>query len=599
MTNLRIKWALFVFTVLLFGWYLLPTIRFYQLPGNDPNAVSAPMETTGVQSNVPNPNNPPNLTTNPPPGLTQTTNGEIPGQNLTDQTTHPGGPWRGSSDPSITKLRENAMKLGLDLQGGAYLVYEVDLSKIPAKDRRGDEVDRAIEIIRNRVDQFGVTEPLIQKQGQARIVVQLPGEQDPARAKALIGKTARLEFRLVKTRQELFQALAKVDQVIAQGGAVQDSALADTTAVDSLIAGKNPFSGLFQATQNDAGYVYCPAENLDKAKAYLGRLQKDRGQKDLQSPIVLPGGTILFWGERAFGAGTGNPGQYLYAVSAASELTGEHVADAQVAFGLEPARPNSAGISLTFDKRGSAVFTRLTGNNVGRQLAIVLDNTVKSAPVIRDKIRGGRASITGIDTDVEAKDLGIVLRAGALPTDLTLQEERTVGASLGADSIHKGIRASVVGFLAIAAFMIFYYQLSGSLSVLALILNVFYLVATLGMLRGTLTLPGIAGIALTIGMAVDTNVLILERIREELRGGKTVRGAIEAGYSRAFTTILDTHSTTLISAVVLFQFGTGPIKGFATTLMIGLVANLFCAVFFTRLIYDSMMARRPLEKLSI
>jgi len=182
---------------------------------------------------------------------------------------------------------------------------------------------------------------------------------------------------------------------------------------------------------------------------------------------------------------------------------------------------------------------------------------------------------------------------------LILQEERTVGASLGADSIHKGVLASVVGFIAIAGFMVFYYQLSGSLSVLALILNVFYLIATLGMLRGTLTLPGIAGIALTIGMAVDTNVLILERIREELRGGKTVRGAVEAGYSRAFTTILDTHSTTLISAVVLFQFGTGPIKGFATTLMIGLVANLFCAVFFTRLIYDSMMARRPLEKLSI
>jgi protein-export membrane protein SecD len=574
MTNLRIKWALFVFTVILFGWYLLPTIRFYSLPANPPAAMAQPADTTHTVSRP------------------ESTSFTVPDREGTtvDSTSFR---FRGSANPSIAKLRENAMKLGLDLQGGVYLVYEVDLSKIPPKDRKGDEVDRAIEIIRNRIDQFGVAEPLIQKQGQNRIVVQLPGITDPQRAKQLIGKTARLEFRLVKTRQELFQALAKVDQVVGQGGAVKDSALADTSAVDSLIAGKNPFSGLFQASQNDAGYVYCPAENLDRAKAYLARIQ------DPTRPAILPGGTILLWGERAFGSRTGNPGQYLYAVSAGSELTGEHVADAQVSFGLEPARPNSAGISLTFDKRGSAIFTRLTGNNVGRQLAIVLDNTVKSAPVIRDKIRGGRASITGIDTDVEAKDLGIVLRAGALPTDLILQEERTVSASLGADSIHKGILASVVGFLAIAVFMVVYYQLSGSLSVLALVLNIFYLVATLGMLRGTLTLPGIAGIALTIGMAVDTNVLILERIREELRGGKTVRGAVEAGYSRAFTTILDTHSTTLISAVVLFQFGTGPIKGFATTLMIGLVANLFCAVFFTRLIYDSMMARRPLEKLSI
>jgi len=575
MTNLRIKWALFVFTVLLFGWYLLPTIRFYSLPANPPVAQAAPA---------------PNSTPLKPDSSAFT----VPSPTSTpEDTASDNFHYRGSSNPSIAKLRENAMKLGLDLQGGVYLVYEVDLSKIPPKDRKGDEVDRAIEIIRNRIDQFGVAEPLIQKQGQNRIVVQLPGITDPARAKDLIGKTARLEFRLVKSRQELFQALAKVDQVVVHGGAARDTAFADTSAVDSLIAGKNPFSGLFQASQNDAGYVYCPAENLDKAKAYLKKIQ------DPSRPALLPGGTILLWGERAFGARSGNPGQYLYALTASSDLTGEHVADAQVAFGLEPARPNAAGISLTFDKRGSAIFTRLTGNNVGRQLAIVLDNTVKSAPVIRDKIRGGRASITGIDTDVEAKDLGIVLRAGALPTDLILQEERTVGASLGADSIHKGVLASVVGFIAIAGFMVVYYQLSGSLSVLALILNIFYLIATLGMLRGTLTLPGIAGIALTIGMAVDTNVLILERIREELRGGKTVRGAVEAGYSRAFTTILDTHSTTLISAVVLFQFGTGPIKGFATTLMIGLVANLFCAVFFTRLIYDSMMARRPLEKLSI
>lgn len=554
MTNLRIKWALFVFTVLLFGFYLLPSIRYYSLPATPP----AHADTTVFAVSAPR--------------------------------------WRGSSDPAVAKLRENSMKLGLDLQGGSYLVYEVDLSKIPDSLRKGDEVDRAIEIIWNRVDQFGVTEPLIQKQGENRIVIQLPGLQDPKRAKELVGKTARLDFRLVKTRQELFQALSKVDQLVSRNvsPAAMDSVLSDTTGVDSLLAAKTPFSALFQASQDESGVVYCPAENLDRAKALLSKVQADPSR-----PTVLPGGTILLWGERSFDARSGNPGQYLYALSAQNELTGSNVSDAQVAFGLEPSRPNAAGISLTLDKRGSAIFTRLTGNNVGRQLAIVLDNTVKSAPVIRDKIRGGRASITGIDTDTEAKDLGIVLRAGALPTDLIAQEQRTVGATLGADSIRMGIRATVAGFLAIAAFMMFYYRVSGALAVVALLLNVFYLMAALGMLRGTLTLPGIAGIALTIGMAVDTNVLILERIREELRGGKTIRGAIEAGYNRAFTTILDTHLTTLISSVVLFQFGTGPIRGFATTLMIGLVANLFCAVFFTRLIYDSMMARRPLEKLSI
>ena len=280
-------------------------------------------------------------------------------------------------------------------------------------------------------------------------------------------------------------------------------------------------------------------------------------------------------------------------------LTGDHVADARVAFGLEPTRPSAPGISLTLDKRGGAIFTKLTGNNVGRQLAIVLDNRVKSAPVIRDKIRGGRASITGLTGDAEAKDLGIVLRAGALPTDLVLQEERTVGPTLGRDSIRQGLRAAFVGLALVILLMLIYYRASGALAVLALVLNIFFLMATLGMLRATLTLPGIAGIVLTIGIAVDANVLVFERIREELRNGKTVLGAIDAGYGRAFVTIMDSNLTTLISAIVLFQFGTGPIKGFATTIMIGIIANIFTAVFVTRLIYDSIMVKHPIEKLSI
>jgi len=236
---------------------------------------------------------------------------------------------------------------------------------------------------------------------------------------------------------------------------------------------------------------------------------------------------------------------------------------------------------------------------VGRQLAIVLDNTVKSAPFIRDKIRGGVASITGLDDDTEAQDLKIVLKAGALPTDIIPQEERTVGPSLGADSIRQGVRAALIGGLLVILVMAIYYRASGLLSVLALTLNMVFLFAALGALHGTLTLPGIAGIVLTIGMAVDANVLILERIREEFRNGKTVRGAIDSGYASAFRTIVDSNLTTLISAIVLYQFGTGPIKGFATTLMIGIVANIFTAVFVTRLIYDSILSGRSVKKLSI
>jgi protein-export membrane protein SecD len=581
--NLRIKWTFLIVVLLTFGWYLLPTIRYYSMS-----------EEVRKDAN----------------------------------------------SPKVQGIRQNAMRLGLDLQGGAYLVYEVDLDKIPEDKRTGDEVDRAIEIIRNRVDQFGVTEPVIQKQGERRIVVQLPGLQDPTRAKDLVGKTARLDFLLVKNQQEFLQALSRVDQIATRRGltglakpaagetpaptqglpdsmlatldgttASADSAGADTAAAmaaadtgaaeaavaDSLLASGRPFSSLLQQTGSEAGIGFCPDANYDAAKRILDAITGDPSDGP---PRSLPGGTVLLWGDQEF-AGTQNPGRYLYAVTDRAEITGENVASASVAFGLEPARPNAAGVSLNFDKQGATKFTRLTGNNVGRQLAIVLDHKVKSAPVIRDKIRGGRASITGIATDNEARDLGIVLRAGALPTDLIPQEERTVGPTLGRDSIEQGIRAALVGLALVVLFMSVYYQASGLLSVLALALNLFFLISTLGMLRGTLTLPGIAGIVLTIGMAVDANVLILERIREEIRTGKTVRGAIDAGYGRALVTILDSNITTLISSIVLFQFGTGPIKGFATTLMIGIVANIFTAVFVTRLIYDSVMAKRPIKKLSI
>jgi protein-export membrane protein SecD len=567
MSNLRIKWAFFVAVLLIAAYYFLPTVRYYSMEADQ--------------------------------------------------------------QQSQEKIRENAMKLGLDLQGGSYLVYEVLLDKIDLDKRTGDEIDQVIEVIRNRVDQYGVLEPVIQKQGDNRIVVQLPGLQDPTRARELVGKTARLDFLLVRNRQELFQAMAKVDQVIARRGAdflnvpsdtaeagaatapgdtagtgdlaaVRDTAAAgDTTsaAVDSLLAGENPFSSLFRQVATDEGVAFCPPESYDIAKQMLDAAA---GNPAHQKVAVLAGGTILLWGEREFTPGNDTtPGRYLYALTATPEITGTNIDKAQVSFNLDPARPNAPGVLLNLDKPGAAIFTRLTGNNGGRRLAIVLDQTVKSAPYIRDKIRRGIASITGLTGDNEARDLAIVLKAGALPTDIILLEERTVGPTLGRDSIEMGIRASVLGMSLVILVMAVYYRVSGLLAVLAMFLNLFFLFGALGALRGTLTLPGIAGIVLTIGMAVDANVLVLERIREEIRNGKTVRGAIDSGYRSAFRTILDSNLTTLISAVVLFQFGTGPIKGFATTLMIGIVFNVFTAVFVTRLIYDSVMARGALKKLSV
>jgi len=249
--------------------------------------------------------------------------------------------------------------------------------------------------------------------------------------------------------------------------------------------------------------------------------------------------------------------------------------------------------------KGRADFARVTGNNVGRQLAIVLDGTVSSAPVIRERIPSGDASITGNFDVNSARDLAIVLRAGALPAPVRIIEERSVGPSLGSDSIQEGLRAGMVGTILVVGFMAIYYQLSGLIAIAALVLNLVYIMATLAGFGATLTLPGIAGLVLTVGMAVDTNVLIFERIREELRSKKTVRQAVELGYNRAFRTILDAHVTTIVSALFLFQFGTGPIKGFAVTLIVGLVANMFTAVLFTRMIFDAMLGRGKVERLSI
>ncbi|MBU1887715.1 MAG: protein translocase subunit SecD [Candidatus Omnitrophica bacterium] len=400
------------------------------------------------------------------------------------------------------------INLGLDLQGGMHLVLKVDTSKIP-EEAREDAPNRALEIIRNRIDQFGVREPLIQRQGRDSIVVQLPGVTDRERAIELIGRTAQLEFKLV-----------------------EDS------------------------------------EDLNK--------QADEGKV----PEVYELKTV---------------GKETLLLKAQSELTGDTLVAAEVKF--DQSRFNEPYISIEFNSKGAAIFADVTGKSVGKRLAIVLDGKVHSAPRINEKIPSGRASITGRFSVEEAGDLAIVLRAGALPAPIYIEEERTVGALLGRDSIESGIRASLIGLCLVLGFMLLYYLFAGIVASIAMLLNFVIILGMLGWLHTTLTLPGIAGLILVIGMAVDANVLIYERIREELATGKHIRSAVGAGYNKAFTAILDSNITTLIAAALLFKFGTGPIRGFGVTLSIGIAASMFTAIFVTRIIFDLVTTNKHFTKL--
>jgi preprotein translocase subunit SecD len=403
--------------------------------------------------------------------------------------------------------KEKGLGLQLILNPGA----KVRIMKMAA--------DQALETIRNRIDQFGVSEPDIRPQGNYRILIQLPGIKDPKRAIDLIGKTALLEFKLVDEEGNLEGALKG---------------------------------------------------NIPPGREILYQVSGDwKTDQKRKVPFLLKKRTLL---------------------------TGEYITDARVQIETQFNEPY---VSLSFNARGARLFERITGENIEKRLAIVLDNHVYSAPVIRDKISGGRAQITGSFTMDEARDLAIVLRAGALPAPVKILEERTVGPSLGKDSIEKGFKSMLIGGLVVLGFMIIYYVFSGIIADLALLLNILFIMAGLAFFGATLTLPGIAGIILTIGFAVDANVLIFERIREELRLGKPARAAIEGGYSKALVTILDANVTTFIAALVLFQFGTGPVRGFAVTLSIGIVASFITSVFVTRVIFDYLFIYRRWKKISI
>ncbi len=594
----------------------------------------------------------------------------------------------------LTKVEGNAIRQGLDLQGGTYLVYEVDLpqllrEKAKNKDdrlediinatqrqtekegteffsalqenfnsrdirlnrfygRKGeaddniikelqkeadDAIDRTLENIRNRVDQFGVSEPSIQKEGSRRIVIELAGIQNIQRAKSVIGKTALLEFKLEKDADIVVSLINDIDRVLRKlrkGEAISaesltavDSAETDTTTIvdgekakDKEVSIEELFGEQEQGASKEGDEVVVDEKTFSE-KPFSSLLRQIQGRSEIYVPVkneralqrilqlpevqeIIPGDSEFLWGRETTTMGEE---QYLelHLVKKEPELLGSMLTDAQVQIGgggQSSLQAGGAEVHMELNGEGTKKFAIVTGMNVGKFLAIVLDNKVASAPRIKEKIPSGSARIE-VGKMEEAKDLALVLRAGALPAPIHSITENTVGPSLGHDSIAKGKNSVLIGLLLVVLFMIFYYRASGFVADLALMLNIVFVLAFMAGFHATLTLPGIAGIILTVGMAVDANVLIFERIREELQTGKTIRASIDSGYNRAFRTILDANVTTLITAVVLYSFGTGPIKGFALTLSIGILASMFTAIVVTRLIFDIITSRYAIKKLSI
>ncbi|MDZ7338600.1 MAG: protein translocase subunit SecD [candidate division KSB1 bacterium] len=596
----------------------------------------------------------------------------------------------------IDKLEPKALRQGLDLVGGTYLVYEADLHQLArtlARDRddrfteilaivdkrartenrdffdvleeefkarniplnryygkRGqsddviikelrdearDGIARTLEVLRNRIDQFGVSEPVIAPQGEKRIVIELAGVQDIERAKRIINTTALLEFKLLREPEVTLSLLQDIDKAVkrmrTKGGVGELSAAAAADTAKKLPEGKKA-----QEQEIDLSKLFGGEEKADTAAKgaqpestvvvdqqtfeeypFFSLLRYVEGtdqisvpeqnvaaiKRILQMPEVqkiIPRDGEFLWGAQPY-VSRGQRFYQLYFVKKEPELVGAYLKTADVAFGggESSVRAGQAEVHFELNSEGAKIFRRVTGANVGRFLAIVLDGKVYSAPRIKERIPGGSGRIEGNFTREEARDLAVVLRAGALPAPVEVIEERTVGPSLGQDSIEKGKLSAIVGAALVVLFMIFYYRMSGVIANVALALNIFFLIAALAGLRATLTLPGVAGIVLTVGMAVDANVLIFERIKEELRTGKTIKAAIDAGYARAFRTILDSNVTTLITAVVLYQFGSGPVRGFATTLSIGLIINMYTAIVVTRMFFDYITDRYAITKLSI
>lgn len=471
-------------------------------------------------------------------------------------------------------LPDKPINLGLDLKGGSYLVYEVDTTGMSGGEA-DDAVRRALEIIRERIDALGVKEPSIQTEGSDKIVVKLAGILDPERAKAVIGQTAMLEFKLLAD-PTIFVGIIKA----------YDAKVRELYGEE---AKQSQFLSYMLTGYGDKFFVYRDDWNY---------VQKMLSQADewglIPSGVVFhPGDVVEDLDDPLFKAARGQV-RIVYLCEEQVDVTGDMLSNAQASYD-EYNKPN---VIFEFKSEGSKAFGKLTGNSIGRELAIVLDGVVKSAPVVQARITD-RGEITGKFSPQDASDLALVLRIGALPAPMHIIQEQVVGPSLGRDSIRNGILAAIIGISMVVLFMVLYYNASGLLADLALLFNMLITAAVLVILGAALTLPGIAGFILSTAMAVDANVLIFERIREERDIGKTVRAAIDAGYRRAFITILDSNLTTMIAGVALLYFGKGAVKGFAVILIIGISASMFTAIVFTKMIYDGITNRFKLKRLSI
>jgi len=455
------------------------------------------------------------------------------------------------------------------------------------EDEAKKAIDRGIEIVRNRVDQYGVSEPSIQKLGGTRIIVELPGVTKESEVRQLLQGTALLEFKLLKDPEVSYRVLESIDKALASTGGVADSsdttAKKDTTKISTPegektaeeLAREHPLFTLMGANKQ-SGEAAVPEDFKDKVRRLLDR-------EDIKA--LIPTDMQFAWSAKTHLSQDGRKFYNLYPVKTTPELTGGVIVNAK---GTVDPNTSMPIVTMEMNSEGSRDWARITGANINKRIAIVLDNAVFSAPVVRNKIIGGHSQIEGMENQDEARLLEIVLKAGALPAPVEIVEQRSVGASLGEDSIRSGIYSSVLATVLTILFMVVYYRTGGAIADIAVVFCLLFVLAVLAAFQGTLTLPGTAGIILTLAVAVDANVLIYERIREEQATGKTMRAAIDAGYSKAFTAIFDSNLTTFITGVILYQFGTGPVQGFALTLMIGIAASMFSSIFITRVIFEML-----------
>jgi SecD/SecF fusion protein len=570
-----------------------------------------------------------------------------------------------AANASYSTTKQKSLKLGLDLQGGMRVVLEVNTGKLLEKlakspddvfkqviaqsekeagtsdesvvdifarnlQQRGirlsryfgsirdddskiisdlkkdadDAVTRAMEIIRNRVDQYGVSEPSIQRQGGRRVIVELPGVAREEEAKQLLQGTALLEFKLVKDPEFALSVMQKIDNVLAGKKVGGDTTAADTTVsksktkskktTDTSTANNDTTKQLSKeefAKQHPFFSIAMLDPNGKTADAYVRQDEKDKLKLLLARPdvqAVIPDNVEFDFGAKPVGYQDGKGVYILYCLNKQPELTGGVITDAQA--NIDP-NTSSAVVNMQMNSEGATEWARITGANINKRMAIVLDGAVYSAPNIIGKIPGGNSQITGMANLEEAKLLEIVLKAGALPAPVKIIEERSVGPSLGQDSIYAGFKSTLIGYLLISIFMMLYYRRAGTIAAASLIFTILFILGVLAGFSATLTLPGIAGIILTIGMAVDANVLIYERMREELATGKTIKASVDSGFAKANSAIVDSNITTFLTGIILYQFGSGPVQGFALTLMIGIIASLFSALVIAKVVFNIMVAK--------